>query len=125
MLPLCVDQGVGVIPWSPLARGLLTRDPSESTARKETDEFGKTLYGTADVGVIEAVARIAAERGVPRAQIALAWVSKHQAVTAPIVGATKQQHLDDAIASLDIVLTTDEIEALETPYTPQPIQGHA
>jgi 1-deoxyxylulose-5-phosphate synthase len=125
MLPMCVDQGVGVIPWSPLARGFLTRDPSESSARKETDEFGKTLYGTADVGVIEAVARIAAERGVPRAQIALAWVSKHRAVTAPIVGATKQQHLDDAIASLDITLTADEIRDLEAPYTPQPIQGHA
>ncbi len=125
MLPLCVDQGVGVIPWSPLARGFLTRDPSESSARKETDEFGKTLYGTADAGVIAAVARIAAERGVPRAQIALAWVAKHPAVTAPIVGATKQQHLDDAIASLDIVLTADEIRELEAPYTPQPIQGHA
>ncbi len=125
MLPFCVDQGVGVIPWSPLARGFLTRDPSESSARKETDEFGKTLYGTADAGVIAAVARIAAERGVPRAQIALAWVSKHPAVAAPIVGATKQQHLDDAIASLDIVLTADEIRELEAPYTPQPIQGHA
>jgi aryl-alcohol dehydrogenase-like predicted oxidoreductase len=125
MLPLCVDQGVGVIPWSPLARGFLTRDPSESSARKETDEFGKTLYGTADVGVIEAVAHIAAERGVPRAQIALAWVSKHKAVAAPIVGATKQAHLDDAIASLDITLTADEIRELEAPYTPQPIQGHA
>ena len=125
MLPLCVDQGVGVIPWSPLARGFLTRDPSESSARKETDEFGKTLYGTADVGVIEAVARIAAERGVPRAQVALAWVSKHRAVTAPIIGATKQQHLDDAIASLDITLTADEIRELEALYTPQPIQGHA
>ncbi|MCX6521004.1 MAG: aldo/keto reductase [Actinobacteria bacterium] len=125
MLPLCVDQGVGVIPWSPLARGFLTRDPSESSARKETDEFGKTLYGTADAGVIEAVARIAAERGVPRAQIALAWVSKHRAVTAPIIGATKQVHLDDAIASLDISLTADEIRELEVPYTPQPIQGHA
>ncbi len=125
MLPLCVDQGVGVIPWSPLARGFLTRDPSESSARKETDEFGKTLYGTADAGVIAAVARIAAERGVPRAQVALAWVSKHPAVAAPIVGATKQQHLDDAIASLDIVLTADEIRELEAPYTPQPVQGHA
>jgi len=125
MLPLCVDQGVGVIPWSPLARGFLTRDPSESSARKETDEFGKTLYGTADPGVIEAVARIATERGVPRAQVALAWVSKHRAVTAPIVGATKQQHLDDAIASLDITLTADEIRGLEAPYTPQPVQGHA
>ena len=125
MLPLCLDQGVGVIPWSPLARGLLTRDPAESSARKETDEFGKTLYGTADAGVIEAVARIAAERGVPRAQIALAWVAKHPAVTAPIVGATKPEHLTDAIASLDIALTPDEVRALESPYTPQPVQGHA
>lgn len=125
MLPLCVDQGVGVIPWSPLARGFLTRDPSESSARKETDEFGKTLYGTADRGVIDAVARIAAERGVSRAQIALAWVSKHPAVSAPIVGATKPEHLTDAIASLDIRLTPDEIRELEAPYTPQPVQGHA
>lgn len=125
MLPLCLDQGVGVIPWSPLARGFLTRDPAESSARKETDEFGKTLYGSADAGVIEAVARIAAERGVPRAQIALAWVSKHPAVTAPIVGATKPEHLTDAIASLDITLTADELRALESPYTPQPVQGHA
>jgi aryl-alcohol dehydrogenase-like predicted oxidoreductase len=124
MLPLCLDQGVGVIPWSPLARGLLTRDPDESTARRETDEFGKTLYGTADREVIEQVARIAQERGVPRAQVALAWVSKHPAVTAPIVGATKPQHLTDAIASLDIVLTPDEIRTLESPYTPQPIYGH-
>ena len=125
MLPLCVDQGVGVIPWSPLARGFLTRDPSESSTRKETDEFGKTLYGTADRGVIDAVARIAGERGVPRAQIALAWVSKHPAVTAPIVGATKPEQLTDAIASLDIRLTADEIRELEAPYTPQPVQGHA
>lgn len=125
MLPLCVDQGVGVIPWSPLARGFLTRDPAESSARKETDEFGKTLYGTADAGVIDAVARIAAERGVPRAQVALAWVAKHPAVSAPIVGATRPEHLTDAIASLEIRLTADEIRALEAPYTPQPIQGHA
>lgn len=125
MMPLCLDQGVGVIPWSPLARGFLTRDPAESSARKETDEFGKTLYATADRGVIDAVARIAAERGVPRAQVALAWVSKHPAVSAPIVGATKPEHLADAIASLDLTLTADEIRELESPYTPQPVQGHA
>ncbi len=121
MLPLCLDQGVGVIPWSPLARGLLTRDSASS--RSETDEFGKTLYGTADSGVISAVAEIAAERELPRAQIALAWVSKHPAVTAPIVGATKPHHLDDAIASLDVELTADEIRRLEAPYTPQPVSG--
>ena len=124
MLPLCLDQGVGVIPWSPLARGLLTRDPDESTARRETDEFGKTLYGTADSGVIEAVAQVAAARGVPRAQVALAWVAKHPAVTAPIVGFTKPHHLEDALASLEIRLTAEEVALLEAPYTPQPIQGH-
>jgi len=123
MLPLCIDQGVGVIPWSPLARGLLTRDVDATTDRRETDEFGKTLYATADTGVIEAVAAIAAARGVSRAQIALAWVSKHAAVTAPIVGATKPHHLDDALASVDIVLTADEVSALEGPYTAQPVQG--
>ena len=124
MLPLCLDQGVGVIPWSPLARGLLTRDPDATTARLVTDEFGKTLYGTADRQVIERVAHIAQERGVSRAQVGLAWVSKHPAVTAPIVGATKPEHLADAIASLDLVLTDDEIRSLEAPYTPQPIYGH-
>jgi len=123
MLPLCLDQGVGSIPWSPLARGLLTRDAGASTDRMETDEFGKTLYHSADTGVIDAVAQVAAARGVPRAQIALAWVSKHPAVTAPIVGFTKPHHLDDAIASLDIQLTADEVRALESPYTPQPVQG--
>ena len=123
MLPLCIDQGVGVIPWSPLARGLLTRDVSSNTNRSETDEFGKTLYGTANTEIIERVAEIAAQRGVSRAQIALAWVAHHPAVTAPIVGATKQHHLDDAIASIDIVLTDDEVRALEAPYTPQPVSG--
>ena len=125
MLPLCVDQGVGVIPWSPLARGLLTRDAGTATDRSETDEFGRTLYATADAGIIEAAAKIAADRGVSRAQIALAWVSKHPAVTAPIVGVTKPQQLEDAIASVDIQLTADEIGALESPYTPQPVQGFA
>ena len=125
MLPLCLDQGVGVIPWSPLARGLLTRDLAESTARRETDEFGKTLYRTADAGVLAALARVAAERGVPRAQVALAWVSKHPAVSAPIVGATRPEQLTDALASLAITLTADEIRELESPYTPQPVQGHA
>ncbi len=123
MLPLCLDQGVGVIPWSPLARGMLTRDVSENTTRSETDEFGKTLYATADAAIIKRVAEIAAQRGVPRAQIALAWVSRHAAVTAPIVGATKQHHLDDAIASIDIVLTPEEVSSLEDPYTPQPVYG--
>jgi aryl-alcohol dehydrogenase-like predicted oxidoreductase len=124
MLPLCLDQGVGVIPWSPLARGLITRDPSTVTARQETDEFGKTLYGTANTGIIEQVAQIATERGVSRAAVGLAWVAKHPAVSAPIVGATKPHHLDDALASLDVRLTPDECTRLESPYTPQPIFGH-
>jgi aryl-alcohol dehydrogenase-like predicted oxidoreductase len=123
MLPLCIDQGVGVIPWSPLARGLLTRDVGDNTARSETDEFGKTLYAHANTEIIERVAAIAAARGVSRAQIGLAWVAKHPAVSAPIVGATKPHHLDDAIASVDIQLTADEIQSLEAPYTPQPVQG--
>jgi len=105
MMPLCADQGVAMIPWSPLARGMLTRDPDATTARKETDEFGKTLYHSADRGVIDAVAQIAAERGVSRAQVALAWVARHPVVAAPIVGATKPQHLTDAIASLELQLT--------------------
>ncbi len=123
MLPLCLDQGVGVIPWSPLARGLLTRDTTERTDRSETDEFGKTLYATANTEIIEQVAQIAGQRGVPRAQVALAWVAHHPAVTAPIVGATKPHHLDDALASISIELTADEIRSLEQPYTPQPVYG--
>jgi len=118
MLPLCVDQGVGVIPWSPLARGLITRDPSTVTARQETDEFGKTLYGTANLEIIEQVAQIAAERGVSRAAVGLAWVAKHPAVSAPIVGATKPHHLTDAVAALDLKLTDDEAAGLEVGYRP-------
>ena len=124
MMPLCVDQGVGVIPWSPLARGFLTRDADGSSTRSETDEFGKTLYGTANLEIVREVAAIAAERGVSRAAIGLAWVAKHPAVSAPIVGATKPSHIDDAIASLDNTHTAEEIQRLESPYTPQPVQGH-
>jgi len=124
MLPLCSDQGVGVIPWSPLARGLLTSDAVQSTTRSETDEYAKTLYGTANMEIVQAVADIAAERGVSRAAVGLAWVAKHPTVTAPIIGATKPQHIADALTSLDITLTADEIARLESPYTPQPVQGH-
>lgn len=124
MLPLCHDQGVGVIPWSPLARGLLTRDAVQSTTRSETDEYAKTLYGTANMEIVQAVADIAAERGVSRAAVGLAWVAKHPTVTAPIIGATKPHHIADALTSLDITLTADEIARLESPYTPQPVQGH-
>ncbi|MET0183251.1 MAG: aldo/keto reductase [Caulobacterales bacterium] len=126
MLPLCVDQGVGVIPWSPLARGRLTRDWDETTARSETDEFGKSLYdktGDADRKVVDAVAKVAAARGLPRAQIALAWVLQKPEITAPIIGASKMTHLDDAVAALDVKLTEDEVTALETPYVPHPVSG--
>jgi len=125
MLPLCADQRIGVIPWSPLARGRLTRAPGSQTARSETDEFGKNLYGGADEAIVEQVARIAKRRGVPMAQIALAWVARHSTVCAPIVGATKPHHLDDAIASTAIELTVDEVEELERPYLPQPTSGFA
>ena len=124
MLPLCRDQGVGVIPWSPLARGRLTRDWDEETARSQTDEFGATLYQDGDQAIVEAVAAVAEARGVSRAQVALAWVSRHPAVSAPIVGVTKAHHLEDAIASVDLELTEDEVAQLEAPYTPHAIAGH-
>ena len=127
MLPLCADAGIGVIPWSPLARGRLTRDWDETSARSETDEFGRTLYlahtAEADRRVVDAVGRVAAERGVPRAQVALAWVMRSRAVTAPIVGASKPAHLDDAIAALSLQLTSEEIGTLETPYVPHAVSG--
>ena len=119
MLPYCLDTGVGVIPWSPLARGKLTRDWDEATDRSGTDEFGKTLFGQdGDRRIVEAVARIAADRGVSRAQVALAWVLAQEAVTAPIVGATKEHHLDDAIAATGLELSDDELDALEADYVP-------
>ncbi|MFI1584194.1 aldo/keto reductase [Embleya sp. NPDC020630] len=125
MLPLCADQGVGVIPWSPLARGRLTRDWGADSARSETDEFGKTLYGEADRPIVEAVAEIAEERGVSRAQVALAWIASRPGVTAPIVGAGKPVHVDDAVAALSLTLTAAEVDRLERPYTPRPVAGFA
>ncbi|KAA0698517.1 aldo/keto reductase [Neorhizobium sp. P12A] len=126
MLPFCQDQKIAVIPWSPLARGRLTRDWDETTARSETDEFGKTLYTQAmeaDRRIVEAVGTIAKARGVPRAQIATAWILQKSPVTAPIIGASKPGHLTDAVASLAIKLTPDEIEALEQPYIPHRVAG--
>jgi aryl-alcohol dehydrogenase (NADP+) len=123
MLPLCADQGVGVIPWSPLARGRLTRPWEVSTARGQTDEFGKTLYPDGDRLIVEQVAKVAESRGVPPAQIALAWVAGNPVVTAPIIGATKPNHIDDAVAALDIELTAEEKTALEQHYVPHPIAG--
>ncbi|WP_261560221.1 aldo/keto reductase [Frankia tisae] len=125
MLPLCEDQGVGVIPWSPLARGRLTRDWDATTARTETDEFGRKLYTEGDRAIVDEVARIGTERGVPRAQVALAWLLGRPTVAAPIIGATKLSHLDDAVAAVDLALTADEIAQLEKPYTPHPIAGFA
>src|SRR5689334_10609025 len=123
MHPFCLDEGIGVIPWSPLARGRLTRDWDDlSTPRSEGDAVAKGYYRQAedsDRAIAAAVGAIAAERGVSRAQIALAWVRQHDVVTAPIVGATKPLHLSDAVASLEITLTDEEIARLEEPYVPR------
>lgn len=126
MLPLCKAEGIGVIPWSPMARGRLTRDWEETSFRGDTDTFGRTLYEkTAEVDrkVVEAVADVAAKRGIPRAQVALAWVLQKEPITAPIVGASKPNHLDDAVAALSVKLTAEEIAALEAPYVPHSVVG--
>ncbi|MBB3456562.1 aryl-alcohol dehydrogenase-like predicted oxidoreductase [Rhizobium sp. BK313] len=126
MLPFCEDQKIAVIPWSPLARGRLTRDWDEATARSETDEFGKTLYTQAieaDRKVVEAVGTIAKARGVARAQVATAWILQKSAVSAPIIGASKSGHIADAVASLSIKLTPEETQALESPYIPHGVAG--
>lgn len=125
MLPLCADQGVAVIPWSPLARGRLTRDWDAVTARTETDAFGSTLYADSDRVIVEQVAAVAAARGVSRAQVALAWLHRNPVVTAPIVGVTKPAQLDDAVASLEVSLTDDEVRQLEEAYVPHRIAGHS
>ena len=126
MMPLCAAEGVGVIPWSPLARGRLTRAWNETTNRTAADEFGKTLYTAtpdADRQIVERVSEIAAQRGVPRAQVALTWLAQKPFVTAPIVGASKPHHLDDAVAALSLELTSEEISSLEEPYVPHPVVG--
>jgi len=128
MIPQCIDQGVGVIPWSPLARGLLTgtrtRSGEKKTIRAETDGFGDSLYGPQDFDVVDRAAEVAAERGVPPAQVALAWLLRRPGVTAPIVGATKPGHLEDALAAAELALTDDEVARLEEPYVPHPVIGH-
>jgi aryl-alcohol dehydrogenase-like predicted oxidoreductase len=124
MLPLCDDMGVGVIPWSPLARGRLTRDWDASTARAETDEFGSSLYRGEDKAIVDTVAEVAERRGASRAQVALAWLLAQPVVTSPIVGVTKPQHLTDAVAAVDLELTADEIDELGAGYTPHAIAGH-
>jgi 1-deoxyxylulose-5-phosphate synthase len=125
MMPLCIDQGVGLIPWSPLARGRLTRDWDEATERSSTDEFGRTLYDTSqsDRTIAQRVADVAAARGVPRAQVALAWMLQKPGMTSPIVGATKPHHLDDAAAAVHLVLTAEEVASMEAPYVPHNIAG--
>jgi aryl-alcohol dehydrogenase-like predicted oxidoreductase len=126
MLPYCLDQGVGTLPWSPLARGKLTRDWDESTSRSTNDDFGSTLYKQvedADRRVAAAVAAVAGERGVSRAQVALAWMLHNPAVTAPIVGVTKLQHVQDAVAAVDLKLSDEELARLEADYVPHLPEG--
>jgi aryl-alcohol dehydrogenase-like predicted oxidoreductase len=129
MIPQCIDQGVGVIPWSPLARGVLagnrTRGGDRLTTRSSTDDFTNYLYDQpTDFDVVERVAEVAAARDVPAAQVALAWLLHRPGVTAPIVGATKLGHLEDALAAESLSLSTDEIARLEEPYVPHPVLGH-
>jgi len=129
MIPQCIDQGVGVIPWSPLARGLLagnrTREGERLTTRANTDAFGDSLYTPEiDFAVVDRVAEVAAERGVPSAQVALAWLLHKPGVTAPIAGATKPQHLEDTLAAEQLALSADEIARLEEPCVPHGISGH-
>jgi 1-deoxyxylulose-5-phosphate synthase len=130
MIPQCMDQGVAVLPWSPLARGLLagnrTREGERLTTRARTDPFGDSLYTPeVDFAVVDRAGEVAAERGVPTAQIALAWLLHKPGVTAPIVGATKSEHLDDAVAAEQLALDADEIARLEEPYVPHSIAGHS
>jgi len=129
MIPQCLDQGVGVIPWSPLARGVLagnrTRDGQRRTTRSDTDPFTDYLYSQpSDFDVVDRVAEIADRRGVPSAQVALAWLLQRPGVTAPIVGATKLSHLQDALAAETLDLSDEEVKSLEEPYVPHPVLGH-
>jgi aryl-alcohol dehydrogenase-like predicted oxidoreductase len=127
MLPLCQSEGIAVLPWSPLARGRLARPwQTEATKRFETDQFGTKMYAQtedADHKVVDRVGQLAEQRGIPRAQLALAWLLSRPAVTAPIVGASKPHHLKDAIAALSVRLTTEEVAFIEQPYTPHPVLG--
>jgi aryl-alcohol dehydrogenase-like predicted oxidoreductase len=129
MIPQCIDQGVGILPWSPLARGLLAGNRTASgerlTERARTDQFADSLYTPdVDFAVVDGVAQVAQERGVSNAQVALAWLLHQPPVTAPIVGATKVEHLEDALAALDLTLDAGELERLEKPYAPHAVSGH-
>ena len=124
MIPLCREEGLGIIPWSPLARGVLTRPREKTkgaTTRSTNDAHADRLYAAADWEIVDAVERVATDRGLPMAQIGLAWVLSKRDVTAPIVGATKIKHLEDAIGALDVTLSADEIASLEAPYTPKAV----
>jgi aryl-alcohol dehydrogenase-like predicted oxidoreductase len=124
MIPLCHEEGLGIIPWSPLARGVLTRPREKTkgaTTRSTNDAHADRLYAAADWEIVDAVERVATDRAVPMAQIGLAWVLSKRDVTAPIIGATKIKHLEDAIGALDLTLSADEIASLEAPYTPKPV----
>jgi 1-deoxyxylulose-5-phosphate synthase len=125
MHPLCLDQGVGVIPWSPLARGRLARLPEErTTTRSGSDPIADNMYTESDDAVVQAVADVAKARDLPLAQVALAWMLHKEAISAPIVGATKPGHIEDAVAAVDVELSAEEIAALEAPYVPHPVLGH-
>ncbi len=124
MLPLCADQGLGVLPWSPLARGRLARPWDSTTARTETDEFGATLYRDEDAAVVERVGVVAERRGVSRAQVALAWLLAQPVVTSPIIGITRRDHLDDALAAVDLRLSDEEVAELGAGYVPHEVVGH-
>jgi 1-deoxyxylulose-5-phosphate synthase len=126
MLPLCQDQKIAVIPWSPLARGLLTRKPSKErneTLRAQTDGFGKRLYSEEDLATVQRVYEVSETRGLPMAQVALAWMLSKPVITSPIIGATKMNHLDDAVAAVSVQLTQEEIQKLEEGYQPHPVLG--
>ncbi len=124
MLPLCADEGVAVIPWSPLARGRLTRPWDAGTARAETDEFGKRLYREEDRAIVERVIEVAGRLGAKPAQVALAWMLGKDVVTAPIVGATRVEHLTDAVDAVELELAAEDVSYLEEPYEPHAVSGH-
>jgi len=132
MIPLCISEGVGIIPWSPLARGLLTRPrpatglvKTDDTARSGIDTYSVEMYdGPAKWEIVDAVERIARERNVPMAEVALAWLLSRPGVTAPIIGATKLSHLESAVAGVELVLSADDIAAIDAPYVAQPVRGH-
>ncbi|PYP83334.1 MAG: aldo/keto reductase [Candidatus Angelobacter sp. Gp1-AA117] len=125
MIPLCRAQGIGVIPWSPLARGLLAGSRRAGTERSKADDYAHKLYtAAADEQVIDCVQQVASQRGIPAAQVALAWLLHKPGVTAPIIGASKPHHLDDASAAVDVTLSPEEIATLEAPYVPHPVLGH-